>query len=65
MIEILVAEWRDARNAIILVDWKDPVVAKAHIHLWTRLGHAEAALMHYARTHIAPVINEPRQGEDT
>jgi hypothetical protein len=53
-LENLVTEWRDAREAILLVQWGDPVVAKAHTHLWTRLGHAEAALMSYAREEIAP-----------
>jgi hypothetical protein len=48
-LEALVIEWRDAREAILLVNWGDPVVAKAHTHLWKRFGNAEATLMAHAR----------------
>lgn len=49
-LEALVAEWRDAREAILLINWGDPQVAKANTHLWGRLGKAESALMAYARS---------------
>lgn len=48
-LESLVTEWRDAREAILLVNWHDAKIAVAHTHLWTRLGNAEAALMAHAR----------------
>jgi len=54
-LESLVIEWRDARETILRADWSNPVTAKANVHLWTRLGHAEAALMARARA-MQPVI---------
>lgn len=62
ILETLVIEWRDAREAILRADWSNPVVAKANVHLWTRLGHAEAALMAHARA-MQPAI-PPGQHED-
>lgn len=47
----LLTEWMDARDAIEAIDWtaanKSP---KDYVHLWERLGNAEAALSAQART---------------
>ena len=53
-LEKLVTEWRDAREAILRVDWGNPENAgpagnRRLVPHWERLGHAEAALMAHAR----------------
>lgn len=49
-LESLVTEWRDAREAILSADWKDPARAGTNVLLWDRLANAEDALMAHART---------------
>ena len=48
-LEKLVTEWRDAREAILRTDWSHPTVDPEKLALWTRIGHAEVALMAHAR----------------
>lgn len=44
----LLTEWREARRAILDIDWGD--ASNRRPELWVRLGNAEAALMAFART---------------
>ena len=62
-LEKLVIEWRDAREAILSANWSHPTVDPAHKALWTRLGHAEDALMTHARMMERPICAPaaPRQ----
>jgi hypothetical protein len=53
-LERLVTEWRDARDAILRVDWGDAENRDAS--LWVSLGNAEAALMAHARSLPCPSI---------
>lgn len=49
-LEKLVIEWRDAREAILRIDWSKGTTNPALLELWERVDHAEAALMAHART---------------